>query len=165
MNITDLLAIDEERTMKPHKLPVLKPTLPLLDVRIGRPMPRTKTLKQRQQETGRTLALNGVAWRKLRALVLSEQPFCSRCERVGRMTPATDVDHVDGDPTNNTRANLMGLCHECHSQKTQADMGKRVAYGCDDRGMPLDPDHPWNQKSPATDGHEPPGNSHARDGG
>ena len=34
-----------------------------------------KTLKQRQEETGRTLALNGAAWRKLRAEVLSNHPL------------------------------------------------------------------------------------------
>lgn len=136
--------------MKTHKLPVLKPTLPLLDVRIGRPMPRGKTLKQRQLETGRTLALNGLAWRKLRTLVLSENPMCEMCGR-----PATDVDHADNDPTNNCRDNLASLCHECHSRKTQADMGKRIKYGCDENGIPLDPNHHW-QKSRATGSAEPP---------
>ena len=29
-----------------------------------------KSLKQRQQETGRTLALDGKAWRRLRAAIL-----------------------------------------------------------------------------------------------
>ena len=29
-----------------------------------------KTLKQRQLETGRTLALDGKAWRRLRAVIL-----------------------------------------------------------------------------------------------
>lgn len=143
--------------MKAHKFPVLKPTLPLLDVRIAKSMKRGKTLKQRQQETGRTLALNGLAWRKLRALVLSEQPFCELCGR-----PATDVDHADNDPTNNGRDNLASMCHECHSRKTQADLGKQVKYGCDARGWPLDPNHHWNKKSPATDSAEPHGPLHAR---
>jgi hypothetical protein len=119
-----------------------------------------KTLKQRQTETGRTLALDGKAWRDLRASVLREQPLCRRCQRVGKLTPATDVDHIDNDPTNNERGNLQGLCHECHSRKTQADMGNLVRYGCDERGFPLDPDHPWNrEKSPATEGHKPTGKS------
>lgn len=138
--------------MKTHKLPMLKPRVPILDVRIA------KTLKERQRETGRTLALNGAAWRKLRALVLSERPFCEICGQ-----PATDVDHADNDPTNNSRDNLASLCHECHSRKTQADMGKQVKYGCDEHGIPLDPNHHWNKKSRATKGHEPPGTLHARD--
>lgn len=140
--------------MKTHKLPMLdtRTCKNVLDVRIGRPMPRGKTLKQRQQETGRTLALNGLAWRKLRTLVLSENPMCEMCGR-----PATDVDHADNDPTNNSRDNLSSLCHECHSRKTQADMGKQVKYGCDEHGIPLDPNHHWNKKSRATKGHEPHG--------
>ena len=117
----------------------------------------SKTLKQRQQETGRTLALNGAAWRRLRAAVLAEEPLCRTCWARGTTTPATDVDHADGDPTNNADSNLVPLCHSCHSRKTQADMGKRVSYGCDSNGMPNDPSHPWFQKSPATEGHEPSG--------
>lgn len=96
-----------------------------------------KTLKQRQAETGRTLALNGKAWRTLRAAVLQEQPLCA----CGCREWATDVDHINNDPTDNRRENLQGLAHECHSRKTQ---GKRLTYGCDVNGMPLDPDHPWN---------------------
>lgn len=101
-----------------------------------------KTLRQRQAETGRTLALNGAAWRRLRAQVLRASPLCASC----RTQWATDVDHADNDPTNNAPENLVALCHECHSRKTQADMGKRISYGCDERGMPLDPDHPWNAR-------------------
>ena len=100
---------------------------------------RRKTLKQRQEETGRTLGLDSAAWRKLRASVLREQPICAMCE----IAPATDCDHRDNDPTNNDRDNLQGLCHECHSRKTQADMGKRTTWGCDEHGMPFDPNHHW----------------------
>lgn len=104
-----------------------------------------KTLKQRQEETGRTLALNGAAWRKLRAAVLSEQPMCEHCEARGILTPALEVDHIDNDPTNNNRDNLASLCRPCHSRKTQADMGKIIHMGCDVNGIPLDPKHHWNK--------------------
>ena len=114
-----------------------------------------KTLKQRQIETGRTLALNGKAWRVLRARVLDGEPLCRMCKAMGRLTEATDVDHIDNDPTNNSMEALQPLCHECHSRKTQADMGKSVSYGCDSNGWPLDPASPW-RKSPATDSPEPP---------
>lgn len=103
-----------------------------------------KTLKQRQEETGRTLALNGAAWRKLRAEVLSNHPLCEDCQARGLTVEATDVDHRDNNPSNNDPRNLASLCGPCHSRKTQADMGKRVYWGCDIHGMPLDPNHPWN---------------------
>lgn len=115
-----------------------------------------KTLRERQAETGRTLALDGAAWRKLRASVLREVPLCEYCQAA----PASEVDHLDNDPTNNERSNLVSACKPCHSRKTQEDQGKRAAWGCDEKGMPLDPRHPWNlEKSPATDSHQPPGKS------
>jgi len=121
-----------------------------------------KTLKQKQQANGRTLALDGAAWRKLRASVLAEEPLCRHCRDAGRATPATDVDHINDDPSDNSRDNLQSLCHECHSRKTNADMGRRVTYGCDVDGMPLDPSHPWNlEKSPEAESHKPTGKSSA----
>lgn len=109
-------------------------------------MKKRKTLKERQEETGRTLALNGAAWRRLRADVLRSNPLCEHCEARGILTAATDVDHRDNDPSNNDPDNLASCCHECHSRKTQADMGKRVSWGCDANGMPLDPKHHWSQR-------------------
>lgn len=106
-----------------------------------------KTLRQRQAETGRALALNGAAWRRLRARVLADQPLCVHCERTGAVTPATEVDHVDNDPANNRRENLQGLCASHHAMKTRQDYGARAKFGCDADGRPLDPNHEWNQTS------------------
>ena len=135
--------------MSKQKLPMLKPRLATIGTPLEEMKKRakrdTKTLKEKQQANGRTLALDGAAWRKLRASVLSERPLCEMCERMALLVPATDVDHKDNDPSNNDRDNLASLCHECHSRKTQADMGKRVNWGCDINGMPLDPNHPWNK--------------------
>src|SRR5690625_1376677 len=103
----------------------------------------------------RVLPLNGAAWARLRAQVLAEQPLCPICEARGYVVPAVHVDHINNDGNDNRRENLMGLCHECHSLKTAQDMGKKVYWGCDVNGRPLDPNHHWNreEKSPAT---EPP---------
>ncbi|WP_449390656.1 HNH endonuclease signature motif containing protein [Eoetvoesiella caeni] len=106
-----------------------------------------------KKDNGRTLALTSAAWRRLRDVVLSRDPICRQCwDDYERITPSTDVDHRDNDPSNNDLDNLQGLCHECHSRKTNRDMGRRVAYGCDAQGNPLDPEHHWNKKSPATEG-------------
>ena len=113
-----------------------------------------RTLQDKRESNGRTLALNGAAWRRLRASVLRLTPMCQHC----RIEVATDVDHRDNDPTNNSIDNLQALCHECHSRKTASDMGRRVAYGCNANGIPIDSNHPWNvEKSPATGNVEPTG--------
>ena len=119
-----------------------------------------KTLKQRQLETGRTLALDGAAWRRLRAAVLANEPLCRACQAMGRTTPATDVDHINNDPTDNRPEALQSLCKPCHSRKTQRDMGHTVAMGCDADGYPLDPDHDW-QKSRESLGDKPTGSLYA----
>lgn len=51
-------------------------------------------------------------WRKVRAMVLAEEPSCRLCQR-----PATEVHHIEpigdgGDPYDIT--NLMPICKECH---------------------------------------------------
>lgn len=119
-----------------------------------------KTLKQRQQETGRTLALDGAAWRRLRAVILGERPLCQHCLDRGVIEPATDVDHINNDPTDNRPEALQSLCKPCHSRKTQRDMGHTVAMGCDADGYPLDPDHDW-QKSRESLGDKPTGSLYA----
>ena len=119
-------------------------------------MSMARTLADKRRDNGRTLALDGAAWRRLRAAVLREQPLCAAC----KTEMATDVDHIDDDPTNNDRDNLQGLCHECHSRKTNEDMGRKVCWGCDANGMPLDPAHPWNiERSRGTGLDKPTGKS------
>lgn len=108
-------------------------------------------LKPRANPTGRTadprrtIPLNSGAWQRLRASVLEESPLCRDCERLGHVTPATDIDHHDGNPGNNERSNLVPLCHACHSHKTMRERhGHKPVYGYDAKGRPLDPDHHWN---------------------
>jgi len=98
----------------------------------------------RDADPRRTIPLQSAAWQKLRALILDDEPLCRYCWEAGQMTRATDVDHISGDPSDNSRENLQGLCHECHSSKTGRERnGKPPVMGCDVNGMPLDPNHPW----------------------
>lgn len=88
-------------------------------------------------------------WKRARLQHLAVEPLCRHCLYRGIERPAQHVDHVhpvreggawfDGD-------NLQSLCHECHSRKTAADDGKRVSLGCDVSGIPIDPNHPWNER-------------------
>lgn len=92
--------------------------------RAAAPMTR-RHQPQYQRQAKRALHTGSKAWRTLRALVLAEDPLCQECRKQSpmRITPATDVDHIDGDATNNARSNLQGLCRPCHSAKTAAEDG------------------------------------------
>lgn len=96
----------------------------------------------RNADPRRTIPLNSAAWRRLRAYVLRDEPLCRHCRRCGRYTPANVVDHISGDPSDNSRANLQSLCEPCHNRKTAR--GNDVPLpGCDARGIPADPLHGW----------------------
>jgi 5-methylcytosine-specific restriction enzyme A len=89
-------------------------------------------------------------WAAAAKRFLHENPLCSACRKAGRVTQATEVDHIvphRGDlelfwePTN-----WAPLCKPCHSAKTLSEQyGKPVVrQGCDTGGVPLDPNHHWN---------------------
>jgi 5-methylcytosine-specific restriction protein A len=94
-------------------------------------------------------------WKRLRLLQLGKQPLCVMCESMGRLTAATQVDHIvpikdGGDPW--AMENLQSLCASCHSHKTSTEdggfgnerSGKKTMKGCGKDGMPLDGRHWWN---------------------
>lgn len=100
-------------------------------------------------------------WKRLRLLKLHDRVLCEQCERDGRLTIATVVDHVQ--PVNHGGApfppldGLASLCLPCHSAKTargiEAGAAKtnRPRRGCDADGRPIDANHPWNEKSLTAD--------------
>ena len=69
----------------------------------------------------------GHRWRKLRDWYIKAHPLCEECLRQGRVTKATDVDHIiphKGDALLLFDVNnLQSLCHECHSRKTAGEDG------------------------------------------
>jgi 5-methylcytosine-specific restriction protein A len=66
---------------------------------------------------------HGANWKRLRKAVIADEPLCRDCLRRGLLNPTTDVDHIDGDWSNDSRENLQGLCHQCHSRKTVLEQG------------------------------------------
>lgn len=135
---------------------------------MSRPSRELLTLKRRAHPSGRdadprrTIPLNSAAWQKLRAAVLTREPLCRMCKTLGIVELATNVDHLSGDPSDNSAENLQPLCHACHSHKTGRERaGLAVQHGCDANGWPQDPNHAWNQSekspeaSPAQTGRPP----------
>lgn len=66
-------------------------------------------------------------WVKARAGYLLHHPLCAECERQGRITPATVVDHVvphKGDVGLFWDvSNWQPLCAPCHNEKTAREDG------------------------------------------
>lgn len=65
----------------------------------------------------------GNAWRDLRLLVLAEEPLCRACRADGRVTAATEVDHVVPKSRGGTdeRSNVQPLCRRHHTEKTMTE--------------------------------------------
>lgn len=63
-------------------------------------------------------------WRRVRANYLRAHPLCAHCATIGRVEPATEVDHVVPIRRGGARldpANLQALCKRCHSRKTMTE--------------------------------------------
>jgi hypothetical protein len=63
----------------------------------------------------------GRQWRKLRAALLDQEPLCRSCIATGRVTAATEVDHIiplHKGGQEYQASNLQPLCKPCHELKT-----------------------------------------------
>lgn len=108
---------------------------------------------------------NTARWQRLRLQHLMREPLCRGCETMGRLTPANTVDHVtpisEGGPAFPGHDGLASYCARCHSAKTArgseagAIRSTKPRKGCDADGNPLDPSHPWAEKSLRADGLGP----------
>lgn len=72
------------------------------------------------------------------------RPLCPRCEAEGRVEAGVEFDHrialVNGGTNEDDNMDL--LCSPHHREKTNEDMGF-LPRGCDAKGNPIDPRHPW----------------------
>jgi 5-methylcytosine-specific restriction endonuclease McrA len=84
-------------------------------------------VEQRTNDTwrsGKTTAQRGYGgrWQKARLTFLSKNPLCAECQRSGRTTAATAVDHIVPHRGNSElfwdTTNWQPLCKPCHDEKT-----------------------------------------------
>jgi 5-methylcytosine-specific restriction endonuclease McrA len=74
----------------------------------------------------------GYKWQKAREGWLNAHPLCAYCEREGRVTSGTVVDHIvphRGDMTLFwTRSNWQTLCKTCHDSVKKAEEADAARY-------------------------------------
>lgn len=95
---------------------------------------------------------NRKAWKQLRLDHLARHPLCVYCQREGKLTPATVVDHIQPHKGNIDlfldSKNLQSLCKVHHDSSKQRAEARQVSeIGSDANGFPLDPNHPFNRQS------------------
>lgn len=83
----------------------------------------------------------GAVWEKLRVRVLKRDDYlCKVCLAKGRITAATQVDHIKQKAKGGTDDldNLQSICDPCHADKTYRENGRiaRPVIGLD--GWPID---------------------------
>lgn len=70
--------------------------------------------------------------------------LCQPCKSKGRITPATECDHITPKAKGGTDDldNLQAICRGCHSAKTEAEaaeaQGRRVRPAIGEDGWPLE---------------------------
>jgi len=80
-----------------------------------------------QKRKGSTERGYNYRWQQFRDSFLKAHPLCEECKRNGKVTPATDVDHIVPHKGNKNifwdENNLQALCHACHARKTVNEDG------------------------------------------
>lgn len=88
------------------------------------------------------------AWKIARDRQLARWPLCGRCQKAGRVTVATVVNHRKPhrgdwalfiDPENHE-----SVCKDHHDGLIQREEARGYIIGSDIEGRPVDPAHPWN---------------------
>ena len=90
-------------------------------------------------------------WERARLHYLHDHPLCVQCDKLGKLSIATVVDHIKSHGGGADRAlfwdvdNWQSLCKHCHDSYKQRLEKTGKTIGCDKHGTPLDAKHHWNQ--------------------
>lgn len=107
----------------------------------GGPCESCKSQSDRARGTSTQRGHGSARWQRLRRWFLAHYPTCgertsgisnehSECVREGRVTVATDVDHIipttgpESDPDFFNPEKLQALCGACHRRKTNQQGGR-----------------------------------------
>lgn len=105
----------------------MKMLKPRITAHKGRQMAVVSQHQDAWHKTGETAHKRGYGhrWRKARASYLAKHPLCVHCQQAGKVTVATDLDHIiphRGDMVLFWDSNnWQPLCKPCHSRKTQSE--------------------------------------------
>lgn len=90
--------------------------------------------------------LYGRRWRQYREGFLAAHPLCIMCEKEGKVTAATVVDHIEDHKGNEVLfwdpANHQPLCKPHHDGDKQSETHKGFSVRVGDDGYPIDQRHP-----------------------
>jgi 5-methylcytosine-specific restriction endonuclease McrA len=106
---------------RPARLASLPPRLAALPERgaARSVLPKRKSARERGYDW---------RWQKARRAFLAAHPLCAPCERLGRLTPAAEVDHIvphHGDMALFwDRANWQPICRPCHESKSAREQSR-----------------------------------------
>lgn len=72
--------------------------------------------------------VTGRKLQRLRAELFERDPLCAECKRQGRVTLATQRDHIQPleEGGEDTETNVQGLCADCHDAKSKAERARGV---------------------------------------
>jgi len=91
-------------------------------------------------------------WRRAAKAFLADpdNALCALCQKIGRDTPATIVDHKKPHKGDYglfwDQENWQGVCAPCHSAAKRMQEIHGYSQAADLDGLPVDPGHPWNKK-------------------
>ena len=91
----------------------------------------------------------GRRWQKARKAYLVRHPLCARCKALGRITAASEVDHIVPHRGEGKlfwdQKNWQPLCTGCHSSHKQREEQRGYSSAVGPDGWPADPRHPANR--------------------
>ena len=81
-----------------------------------------------QKKATETKRIGGRRRQALRAALFAADPLCAECQRQGRVTLATERDHVVPLSEGGTEdvSNTQGLCEPCHDAKSKTESARGV---------------------------------------